>query len=357
MRRYYLIPFAVLFLLPLCAVSCNRTETPEIGEIQSKSAEIRKEYRQGPFFVRLVADRDSLSCAESVVLSIEAETEDGYDVVFPEFGDKLGEFNVRDHREEKPQLTREGKIVTRKIITLDPFLPGDYTIAPMQVRFFNKAEDASGEKSASQEPRQEPQSRHEHVITTEEITIRVNSLLEKDRKELELNPIKAPVSLPPEPLSPLAILLGLGVAALVAGGAFLLIKRRRLRKEQNTAPPLPAHEIAYRQIQDIFDEKLIERGEIKQFFSRLSDVLRGYIENRFGLHAPKRTTEEFLTEISRDAPFHAEHKRLLVEFLRHCDLVKFAEHQPSQDEIQRAIDSCKAFIEATKHPGFPPSRE
>jgi len=343
MRRFYLIPFVVLFLLSLCTASCNRTERSETGEIRPKVGEIRKEYRQGPFSVRLVADKDSLSCAESVVLSIEAETEDGYEVVFPEFGDKLGEFSVRDHREEKPQRTREGRTVTRKIITLDPFLPGDYTIAPMQVRFHKKVENASGEESGS--PEQKP--RHEHEITTEEITIRVNSLLEKERKP-ELNPIKGPVSLPAEPLSPLAILLGLGAAALAAGGAFLLIKRRRLHKKESTAPPLPAHETAYRQIQDIFDEKLIERGEIKRFFSRLSDVLRSYIENRFGLHAPKRTTEEFLTEISRDAPFHAEHKRLLVEFLHHCDLVKFAEHQPSQDEIQRAIDSCKAFIEATR---------
>ena len=113
-------------------------------------------------------------------------------------------------------------------------------------------------------------------------------------------------------------------------------------------PAIPAHDLAYRQIQEILDEKFIERGEVKLFFFKLSDVLRDYIENRFGLQAPRRTTEEFLSATCQDAVFPTGHRSFLSEFLRDCDLVKFAEHTPSQEEITRAIDSCRAFIDATK---------
>jgi hypothetical protein len=333
----------VAMLLAAVLTSCGETGKPEAEALGPKANVISKEYRRGPFCVRLLADKDSMSIAESVVLTIEAEVEDGYEAELPKFGEKLGEFGIRDYREDPPRLTPGNKIVSRKVYTLEPFLSSDYNISPMQVRFRKKADGTAGPGSGSSDD-----GLSEHEIATEEITIKVNSLLERDQKELTLNPLKGPVALPAKPISPLYILLGLGAVGIVAGGALVLIKRKRASNRQQAAPAVPAHELAYRQIQEILDEKLIERGESKLFFSKISDVLRGYIENRFGLEAPRRTTEEFLSDLSRNATFSAEHEGLIAAFLRDCDLVKFAEHTPSQEEITRAIDSCKAFIEATK---------
>jgi hypothetical protein len=340
------LPFLLAFIAMLLAAvltSCGETGKPEAEALGPKTNVIRKEYQRGPFCVRLMADKDAMSIAESVILTIEAEVEDGYEAELPKFGEKLGEFGIRDYREDPPRLTPGSKIVSRKVYTLEPFLSSDYKISPMRVRFRKKADGTAGVGSGSSDD-----GLWEHEIATEEITIKVNSLFESDQKQLTLNPIKEPVALPTKPISLLYILLGLGAAGIVAGGALVFIKRKRASNRQLTAPAVPAHELAYRQIQEILDEKLIERGESKLFFSRISDVLRGYIENRFGLQAPRRTTEEFLSDLSRNATFSAEHQGLIAAFLQDCDLVKFAEHTPSQEEITRAIDSCKAFIEATK---------
>ncbi|MGV8075103.1 MAG: hypothetical protein AB2L11_11170 [Syntrophobacteraceae bacterium] len=333
MKRFLIILFLMVLLLTGLLMSCGRNEQTLTGAAQPKVNEIRREYRKGPLCVRVSVDKDSMSIAESVVLTIEAEIEEGYEVELPKFGEKLDEFGIKDYRDDPPRLTPEGKIVSRKIYTLDPFLSGDYTISPLQVKFRKKA-DAGGSQ--------------EHELSTEEITIKVTSLLEQDQKEPALNPIKGPVDLPRGPVSSLHILLGVGAIAIVAGGVFLFFRQKRTAKRRNAAPPIPAHELAYRQLQEILDEKLIERREIKLFFSKVSDVLRGYIENRFGIHAPRRTTEEFLSDISLVAPFSVEHRRLLSEFLSNCDLVKFAEHAPSQGEVGMAVDACKNFIEATR---------
>lgn len=345
MRKLLSLSLMVLLFSAVltCLTSCSGAGKPEAGAARPKAGEIRKEYRKGPLCVRLLADKDSMNIAESVVLTIEAEVEQGFETELPKFGEKLGEFGIRDYRDDPPRLTPEGKIVSRKIYTLDPFLSGDYAIAPMQVKFRKKTDAGAGGGGGSTDG-----SSAEHAITTEEITIKVNSLLEKDQKDLALNPIKGPVALPRRPIPPSYILLGLGAAAVVAGGVFFMLRRKRAANAQQAAAAVPAHELAYRQLQEILEEKLIERGEVKLFFSKISDVLRGYIENRFGIHAPRRTTEEFLSDISRDAPFSPERRGLLMEFLRDCDLVKFAEHAPSQEEIAKAIDSCKAFIEATR---------
>ncbi|NIP95469.1 MAG: hypothetical protein GWO24_19305 [Akkermansiaceae bacterium] len=95
-------------------------------------------------------------------------------------------------------------------------------------------------------------------------------------------------------------------------------------------------------------EDLPGKGEMKPFYQRISDILRHYIENRFGLHAPERTTEEFLGELGSGQALDPAHKPLLGKFLSHCDLVKFAEYQPSRDDIQSTFDSCKDFILETK---------
>jgi hypothetical protein len=111
---------------------------------------------------------------------------------------------------------------------------------------------------------------------------------------------------------------------------------------------IPAHEIAYAELERLLKEGFIEKGEIKAFYNGVSGVMRHYIENRFGLRAPERTTEEFLEEIEQSDLLEASWKAILGRFLSHCDMVKFAEFQPENRDIQNTFDTCKDFIEATR---------
>lgn len=336
------LSFSIALILLAALSSCNGGSKPAGEPAPPQAKEIRKETRRGPFCFRVLVDKDSPSIAESIVLTIEAEAPEGYDLELPKFGEKLGEFGIRTYQDAPPRLTLDGRIVSRKVYTLDPFLSGDYVIAPMKATFRKRADAKIAGDGATGDAAPE-----EHELATEEITIRVHSLLEKDQKELTLNPIKGPLALPEGPASIRYILLALGVA-LAAGGAYFLFKRGRSGGGSLSATVIPAHELACRQLREIIDSGLVERGEIKLFFSKVSDVLRNYIENRFGIHAPKRTTEEFLLDISRDAPFTKDLQGLLTEFLQSCDLVKFAEHTPLADEISKAVESCKVFIQATR---------
>ncbi|MHC1741800.1 MAG: hypothetical protein AB9873_02070 [Syntrophobacteraceae bacterium] len=322
-------------------LSCKEVGKPDVGVASPKSNEIRKEYRKGPVCVRLSADKSSMSIAELLVLSLEAEVDEGFEAELPGFGEKLGEFGIKDYREDPRRLTPQNKILSRKTYTLEPFLSGDYTLESMLVRFRKKSEGGKmPEGGSGQGPAWDDE------IATEAFTIKVTSLLEKDQKELALNPIRGPVSLPSGPFA-YFLALGLLAVALVGGGVVFFLRSKRGGSRNHEAPPVPAHELAFGQLEAIIDEKLIDRGLYKLFFSRISDVLRAYIENRFGIHAPKQTTEEFFAGLGRNASFSAEQKGLLVEFLHDCDLVKFAELQPSEAQALKAMESCKAFIGAT----------
>ena len=118
-----------------------------------------------------------------------------------------------------------------------------------------------------------------------------------------------------------------------------------------------AHEIAYAALEELLAENLVAKGEMKTFYLRLSNILRHYIENRFDLSAPEQTTEEFLDDLrTRDALIPL-HKELLKKFLQHCDMVKFARHQPTNEEIQQIFDACKQFIAETETAEPRPSSE
>jgi hypothetical protein len=77
-------------------------------------------------------------------------------------------------------------------------------------------------------------------------------------------------------------------------------------------------------------------------------ILRRYVERRFGLRAPERTTEEFLGELRETSVLDDGLKKLLRAFLQHADLVKFAQLRPLGDEIEGTLSSCRDFILATR---------
>jgi hypothetical protein len=84
------------------------------------------------------------------------------------------------------------------------------------------------------------------------------------------------------------------------------------------------------------------------FCSLVSDVIRVYLEERFDLHAPDRTTEEFLDELRNSSRLREDHKALLENFLMKCDLVKFAREEPSEPELRGLLDSAERLIDETR---------
>ena len=94
-------------------------------------------------------------------------------------------------------------------------------------------------------------------------------------------------------------------------------------------------------------------AEVEAFYVAVSAVLRVYLEERFGLHAPERTTEEFLHEVehadaSGAAWLSTAHVLELRRFLQQCDLVKFAAQVPAETVHLQTLAIAVQFVEATR---------
>lgn len=144
------------------------------------------------------------------------------------------------------------------------------------------------------------------------------------------------------------LLLAVVIAALLAWFIGWLRKRRQARAVPPALPRLSPYELAVRSLQQLIAEKLHERGLADEFYTKLSQIVRVYLEGRFALRAPELTTEEFLREVSRDDTLTQGHKDLLAAFLQESDLVKFAKLQPSSSDMRRALEAAENFIHETR---------
>ncbi len=134
-------------------------------------------------------------------------------------------------------------------------------------------------------------------------------------------------------------------------GWFLIYYIRKKEKNQPLIgrPKIiePPHVIALRELERLKAEKLWQRKEIKPYYSRLTEIIRRYIEARFGIMAMEQTTDEILIEFEGQEILSDNDYNLLKEMLVQADLVKFAKAEPLPDENETHFENATAFVNNT----------
>lgn len=149
-------------------------------------------------------------------------------------------------------------------------------------------------------------------------------------------------------LLPIAyVLLGL----LVLGGLiFYFIKKRNnadiVEKEEEVIV-IPPDVKALTGLKELRGKQLWQKGEIKQYQSELTHIIREYLEGRYGIHALEQTTSEIVKSID-DKSFDQEDQEKLTRILQMADLVKFAKAKPSEDIHETFMEDAFAFVQKTR---------
>ncbi len=163
----------------------------------------------------------------------------------------------------------------------------------------------------------------------------------------DIRDIKGPLAIPFALVTLLPWLAAL-LAVAAAAAWFHRRYRRRTRPEAvvPAIPPRPAHEVALEALAALEAAGLLERGEIKTYHIRLSDILRAYIEGRFGVDAMEMTTGEVLDGLRR-ADASAGVVADVRQLLDHCDLVKFAKLRPAVPQCREQAPLARRVVEVS----------
>lgn len=140
----------------------------------------------------------------------------------------------------------------------------------------------------------------------------------------------------------------LALLAVLAIGYFLA--RRYMRREviaEKKAVVIPPYELAMQELEALKNDHLCEQGQEKEFYTRLTDILRRYLQGRFGINAMEMTTTQIRSILAQSEETRLT-RRNMEQVLETADFVKFAKVRPLPDDNTRSFRSAQQFVEDTR---------
>lgn len=161
--------------------------------------------------------------------------------------------------------------------------------------------------------------------------------------------LKPPLTIPYTLIEIAGMIAAVLAAAAIGWFGYRYWRRRRRRAtgEEPSPPPRPAHIIALEALADLKARRLWQQGKIKEFYSEVTDILRRYIEHRYGIPALEETTDGIIDGLTQQR-FRTDLLGQVDAMLRRADLVKFARRQPDMTEHEETFAIVHHVVEVTK---------
>lgn len=277
--------------------------------------------------------RSKMKIGDEVRLILQVEHPRKYSVVPPNEKLDLSPFEIKK-AEPVPSKKGQNRVQETYRFTLTVFQTGDLQIPPIPVRYA----DENGEPGE---------------VFTEPVPVKVVSVGKKITDKDDIRPIKGPVS-----VGLLRFWSGLWSLLAAAFLIFLITKvtLRKLRERKDLESSKPPHERVKIELERLKNEGFLEERNHKEYYSGLSDILRRYLERRFGVEAHEKTSSEIRADLEKKM-FEKDLMRMIGEVLDESDLVKFAKFAPGHELAGKLEKLILDVVEKTKPNEKGPSRK
>ncbi len=279
-----------------------------------------------PVEVRAEVDRAVATTGDLVRYAISVDSDPAIEPHIPEVGPEIAGLRIVESGQEGPREVDRRRLVERWY-QLGADLVGSYIIPPVTVSYTEKG----GE---------------ERELKTSQIFVEVRSVMRDGEVAQDIRGIKSPVPIPRDYTFYLIVAGLVVLGSLMAGWALWLFYRYR-RKGGRTPPPIPAHELALKELGQLKRDELIAKGIMREYYFRLSEIFRRYLERRYRFPAVERTTDEIAPDLMRLPTCCEETKVNARQLLEHADLVKFARLTPPREDAEREYTCAVEFVRET----------
>jgi len=273
--------------------------------------------------VSTVVDRDQVWVADSFRLTLEATIAGtgatDSTVVFPAVEKNLGMWEVISHQDQFAIPIDAAQTRWKRDYLLESLHSGSHEIPSLLVTI-------NGQPYPS-----------------DPMLVTVNSSVDPQRDPTEMQPFKAPLKIP-SPLSPDGIggwsREWIAGAALLAGFACLAAAFLLKRRSAQPSPEL----WALIKIKELEHQISVQNIGLDRSLPMIANLLRQFIQRRWGITATAQTTTEFLDTMAVDLRLSRNQQQELQQFLQEVDRIKFASYQPSGESAQSALEQAERFI-------------
>lgn len=304
LRLKYLLPFFVLFLSLLYV----------------NGQEIK---------LRTALEHDSIWLGDQIKLLIVVEQPAGSKVEFPQLRDSIQKIEILQKSKIDTSKLEGARIQLKQTYLVTCFDSGAHYIPP----FYFKVK--SGSRTDS--------------LRSNDLTLFVKfPPVDLKRGPADIKkPFPAPVTF--KEIAPwlLGIIL---IGALVFLVIYAISRRNKNRPlfQRPLKPKLPPHIIALQELDKLKNEELWQHEKVKDYYTRLTDIVRVYIEDRFAIAAMEQTTFEILTGFKgKESQIGKKSLNELKEILELADFVKFAKLAPLPGENHNMLSNAYLFVKET----------
>lgn len=257
--------------------------------------------------VNALTDSSDYLIGDHINFTLTLTYSDNINIITPFFRDSLKKFEIiKELPAEKKKVDKKNEIVYRFVLSY--FDSAEVKIPPIKI-FYRTTSDSAFKS-----------------VQSDSLLIRIHKL--KVQVEEDIKDIKPPLRIPFDWVSLIIwILIGVILLAVIY---FLYKKYFRKKTTEELSKPviiLPPHEEALMKLDHLEREQLWQKGFVKEYHSRITEIIREYFEKRFGLPALELPTSEQL-ELLKRIPDAKEIYSLTESFLSNADLVKFAKFVP-----------------------------
>jgi len=181
-------------------------------------------------------------------------------------------------------------------------------------------------------------------VKTNAMPIEIKSVLDPKKPSTDICDIKENIKFRHGLLWYLPFIIVIIVLGIIGYFIFKYIrKKNRKPTEDEIIQSIPPKEYALKQLDELTNLNLIEKGHIKEYYDKLSDIIRFYVSRTYLIDGMEKTTTELYSMLKNK--ISPEYNRELKKYLINCDFVKFAKLIPSQEDIQKDFNIAKDFIE------------
>lgn len=245
-------------------------------------------------------------------------------IINPFFRDSLKNIDVLEISDPVAEESETGKSVKYKYI-LSRFDSAQVTIPPIKIEYRTKAD------STLKFVLSNPVAFNVH---------RMNVAMEEEIKDIK----------PPIRLFNYLLIIYILIALIVLVIGYFIYRKFFKDKPQLEIKPIiekiPLHQLTLRKLDLLEKEELWQKGFVKDYHSKITEIIREYFEKQFGLPALERTTTESLKLLSKH-PLGVKVLDITSQFLSNADLVKFAKFTPLENVNREMMTQAKEIVKKT----------
>lgn len=278
--------------------------------------------------VKVEANTKNIKIGEQIEYKISVQAPADAVVVFPE-GQTFGALEMVK-TSSTDTLKETGKFRLEKAYYLTQFDEGKYTIPQQKINISNKD------------------------FYTDSLLIEVHTIAVDTLKQplYDIKPI-AEVASPSSFRLWLWIVLGLVVLLFSATALYFFIFRKKKLSAEEERKKLPPFERAIQDLKDLQNSKYLIESQHKAYYTRLTDIVKEYLEDEVHILAKESTTDELLakvTALQQTGKLHLSEDTInnLKRVLQNADLVKFAKSKPSDSNAEYDRGTIENVVIKTK---------